>query len=255
MKHDKSTLGLYLRSNFPAFLEKAFKTLNPTTEFLDNWHLKALFYDIEDFLNGDDSVFVINMPPRSLKSITLSVAYVAWRLGLDPSLQFMVVSHNQDLAIKHSNDFRRVVRSKWYLDCFPKMREAPTKNTETEFVTTQNGGRFATSIKGPGTGRGADIMIFDDPNKADEAESEADRNAVINAYRNTFATRHNNPMRPKLIVLQQRIHDEDLSGYALRNGSCRHLKLPARRVITIVFDCASRIPATNNHVPGFFRRR
>jgi len=227
MKNDKAALGALLRNDFLAFLEKAFNTLNPTTDFLMNWHIKILAYDIQEFLDGEETVFVINMPPRSLKSITLSVAYVAWRLGLDPSLSFMVISHNQDLAKKLANDFRQIVQASWYLEHFPKMRAAPAKNTETDFVTTQNGGRFATSLKGPGTGRGTDIMIFDDPNKADDAESEAERKAVINAYRNTFATRHNNPMKPKTMVLQQRIHDEDLSGYILRQEDCRHLKLAA----------------------------
>ena len=227
MKTDKATLGALVRNDFLVFLEKAFKTLNPTATYLPNWHIEALAYGIQEFLDGDESVFVVNMPPRSLKSITVSVAYVAWRLGLDPSLSFMVVSHNQDLARMLANDFRRIVQAKWYLEYFPKMRAEPTKNTETDFVTTQNGGRFATSLKGSGTGRGADILIFDDPNKADDIESEAERKAAINAYRNTFATRHNDPQNAKTIVVQQRIHDEDLSGHILKHEDCRHLKLPA----------------------------
>ena len=173
----KKTLNAILRTNFQPFLKKAFITLNPSTEFSDNWHFEKIFYEMETFFEGDEAVLVMNLPPRSLKSITIYIAYVAWRLGNNPSLSFMVVSHSQDLAIKHALDFRRIVEANWYLDAFTKMQKKPLKNTETEYITANNGGRFATSMKGPGTGRGAGSLS--DPRHRQHAVHPAPTQGVL----------------------------------------------------------------------------
>jgi hypothetical protein len=101
---------------------------------------------------------IINLPPRSLKSIIVSVALPAWLLGHDPSLQIIVVSYSDELARKLSRDFRTVVESKWYRDLFPGM--ILEKATETEITTTRQGCRFATSTGGTLTGRRGGIVIL-----------------------------------------------------------------------------------------------
>jgi len=116
---------------------------------------------------GEVSRLLINQPPRSLKSISVSVAYVAWLLGHDPTRRVIVVSYSNELAGELHRQFRMVIDSAWYQAIFPTMR--PARDSGLELVTTAGGGRFATSVGGTLTGRGADIIVIDDPSKAEDA--------------------------------------------------------------------------------------
>ena len=95
---------------------------------------------------GNIKRLIITVPPRSLKSITCSVALPAYVLSHDPTKRLIAASYSADLAIKHGNDFRIVVNSQEYRDIFPGMRISPMKNTQSEVVTTRNGFRLATSV-------------------------------------------------------------------------------------------------------------
>src|SRR5271163_3197684 len=117
---------------------------------------------------------IISVPPRHLKSHLASVAFPAWSLGHDPSMQILCVSYAQELADKLSRDCRRIVASDWYQWMFPT-RLSPQRQAVPEFDTTAQGCRIATSVGGVLTGRGADIIIIDDPLKPEEALSEAHR--------------------------------------------------------------------------------
>jgi hypothetical protein len=97
-----------LRTNFNAFVEKAFATLAPGQDFDPGWHLQAIAYQLERLRRGEITRLIINMPPRSLKSVTASVAFPAFVLGHDPTRRIICVSYSGDLAKKHANDFRAV---------------------------------------------------------------------------------------------------------------------------------------------------
>jgi hypothetical protein len=109
---------------------------------------------------------IVNLPPRSLKSYLVSVAWVAWLLGRKPSLRIICASYSEELAHKFSRDCRALMESRFYKRVFPT-RLNPKKSTETEFETTKRGSRLATSVGGTLTGRGGDVFIIDDP-KANE---------------------------------------------------------------------------------------
>jgi hypothetical protein len=109
---------------------------------------------------------VVNLPPRSLKSFLVSVAWVAWCLGRNPSLQIVCASYAEELANKFSRDCRALMESPFYKRLFTQTRINPRKSTEAEFETTKRGSRLATSVGGILTGRGADILLVDDPTKA-----------------------------------------------------------------------------------------
>ena len=108
MNADARLLRALLRQNFNAFVEKAFATLAPGQTFAPNWHLQAISYQLERLRNGETKRLIINMPPRSLKSITASVAFPAFVLGHDPTRRIICVSYSGDLAKKHANDFARL---------------------------------------------------------------------------------------------------------------------------------------------------
>jgi hypothetical protein len=122
---------------------------------------------------GEISRLLVNQPPRSLKSICVSVAYVAWLLGHDPARRVIVVSYSNEFAAELHRQFRMVIDAPWCRALFPGMR--PARETGTELVTTAGGSRYATSVGGALTGRGADLIIVDDPLKTEEAMSEAVR--------------------------------------------------------------------------------
>ena len=164
-----------LRTNFNAFVEKAFAALAPGQTFVPSWHLQAIAYQLERLRRGEITRLIINMPPRSLKSVTASVAFPAFVLGHDPTRRIICVSYSGDLAKKHANDFRAVAESHWYRELFPGMRIGQ-KDSEGEIELTARGFRLATSVGGTLTGRGGDLVIIDDPLKPDDAYSDVKRN-------------------------------------------------------------------------------
>ncbi len=227
MARAKSTgvraLQYSLRADLPTFIEKAFRTLHPGTEYVDGWHVEAIAYQLTRLLGGEERQLVITQPPRTLKSICTSVAFVAWALGNNPTLNFVCVSYSQDLALDLARKFRKLISTPWYQETFPRTRLS--RDTDALIETTQGGGRITASVGGTITGRGANVIIIDDPLKAEEAHSESARTNVISWYRNTLLSRFNDQNTGRLVLVMQRLHEEDLAGQIAGNGY--HLDLPA----------------------------
>ncbi len=216
-----------LRSDFQAFVEKAFSVVFPNDRFVSGWHIEAVCWHLSLAQQGDLTRLIINLPPRSLKSFIVSVAWPAYLLGLDPTFRVICVSYSDDLARDHARLFRALVGTKLYKRLFPRTRISPSKNTESMVATTANGFRLATSIGGTLTGKGGHLIIIDDPIKAEGANSESDRQRNIDWYSSTLVSRLDDPVTGKIIVVQQRVHAFDLSGYLLEQGGWTHLSLPA----------------------------
>ncbi len=217
-----------LRNEFSAFLRKAFNTLNPGQHYISEQYLEAIAWQLERVRRGETRRLIINLPPRSLKSIATSVALPAFMLGHDPSKRIICVSYSGELTKKHSNDFRALVEALWYKAIFPGTRISPTKNTETEIEFSQRGFRLATSVGGTLTGRGGDIIIIDDPLKPDDALSESKRTAVNQWYANTLLSRLDDKRTGAIIIVMQRLHVDDLTGFVLdQSDEWEVLNLPA----------------------------
>jgi predicted phage terminase large subunit-like protein len=223
--HASTTLSALIRTDFFYFVWKCVNTVSPGKPFLPNWHIRAVVYGLMRIQNGEITRFLVNQPPRSLKSICVSVAFVAWCLGHDPRLRFIVASYSNESSADLHRQFRMVIDSDWYKQLFPMMRLA--KDTDTEAVTTVGGGRLATSVGGSLTGRGGDIIIVDDPLKVEEAQSELARSRVLEWFRGTLLPRLDDKKHGQIIVLMQRLHQDDLSGHLIETGHWTHLKLPA----------------------------
>ena len=214
----RAALDAILRTDFASFIQRCFHSLAPGSTFLMNWHIVALAYHLEQVRLGKIKRLIINMPPRSLKSIACSVAFLAFVLGHDPTKRLIAVSYGSDLATKHANDCRSILNSDWYRRVFPRTRISPTKNTESEVVTTRNGYRLTTSLDGTLTGRGGDIIIIDDPLKPIDALSDPKRERVNQWFFNTLLSRLDDKQNGAIIVVMQRLHMNDLTGVLL-NGS------------------------------------
>ena len=202
-----------LRCDFASFIERSFYELNPQTRMLWAPHVELIAAKLDACRQGKIRRLIINVPPRHLKSLCASVAFPAWCLGHDPAAQIICASYGQDLADKFARDCRRIMASTWYLQLFST--RLGDRHPVHDFATTAQGTRMATSVGGVLTGRGADMIIIDDALKPDEALSESRRNAVNEWYDNTLLSRLNDKARGCIIIIMQRLHQDDLVGHVL----------------------------------------
>ena len=223
---DQRLVNAILRTDFGAFLQRCFLTLNPGTPFLPNWHLLAMAHQLARVQRGEIQRLIFNLPPRNLKSISVSVAFAAFLLGHDPSRRIIAISYSEELALKHSSDFRLIVSSNWYRKIFPDMRIE--RSSEDEVLTSQRGFRRSTSVNGTLTGLGADLFIIDDPQRPADALSQARRAGLNHWFGSSLVSRLDNKQSGAIIVVMQRLHLDDLSGFLLGSGDdWELLRLPA----------------------------
>lgn len=216
-----------IRRDFMSFMIRAFPYIQGGADLVPNWHLDAIAFQLDRVRAGACRRLLVTLPPRNLKSIMISVAWVAWSLGQDPSLNFVCVSYSNELSLKHARDCRAIMQSPWYKRIFPRTIISASRSAVHDFETTGGGGRLATSIGGTLTGRGGDIIIIDDPIKPDEALSDTVRNGVNEWFASTLASRLNDKKRGAIITLMQRLHQYDLAGMLIETGDWDELSLPA----------------------------
>jgi predicted phage terminase large subunit-like protein len=220
-------LQALLRQRLGAFTERCFHEVAPSHAYAHSWHMEALAYHLTEVVAGRCHRLVITLPPRSLKSLSASIALPAWVLGREPHRRIICVSYANDLAVAHANSFRAVVATSWYKALFPAMRVDPRKDTETELRTTGGGYRLTTTVGGSLTGRGGSIIVIDDPIKAADAQSEAARTRVNTWFDETLVSRLDDKRTDAIVIVMQRLHVDDLAGHVLRAGGWTHLDLPA----------------------------
>lgn len=227
MSTQTRTLDAVLREDLSAFIAKTFNYLNPSADYVPNWHIDAIAHQLQRAASGEIDRLIITLPPRHLKSISASVAFPAWILGSDPSARVICVSYSNELAGKMARDCRSVIESRWYRDLYKGTRISRRKNTEKEIATTRHGGRLATSIEGTLTGRGGRFVIIDDPIKPDSAMSEAERQNVNEWFKRVVYTRLDDRSNSAIIIVMQRVHEDDLVGHVLDLDDWTVLDIPA----------------------------
>lgn len=233
---DIQEIRAVLRTDLSAFIEKVFGTIDPAAEYKHNWHIDLIAEYLLACQKKEIKRLIINIPPRHMKSISVAVAFPAWLLGHNPSEQIMCASYSKDLAFKHSMDTRLILESDWYRDTFPRTQLVSDQNTQRKFVTTQRGCRISTSVGSTATGEGGNFLIIDDPLSADEARSETMRRNASTWFDQTFSSRLNDKKNGVIIVIMQRLHEEDLTGHLLDKGGWEHLCLPLIAETDEVFE-------------------
>lgn len=215
-----------LKNDFATFIGRTFATVDPGAQYLPNWHIQMIAEYLEAVRRGEIQRLIINMPPRSLKSVCVSVAWPAWLLGHDPKSKIVAASYAASLSTKHSMDCRQVMNSPWYRECFD-VRLSKEQNEKRKFMTRARGYRMATSIGGSVMGEGGNFLIVDDPLNAMQAMNKIWRERVNNWFDHSFATRLDDKKKGAIVVVMQRLQQNDLSGYLLAKGGWEHLCLPA----------------------------
>lgn len=205
-----------VRTDFLVFFERCFATVNPSLPFQDGWHLRVIADALRRVDDGEIRNLIVTQPPRTGKSLMVSVAYTAWRLGRDPSTRIICVSSEARLVQLLAASFRAVVESDWYRRAFPSFRIDRRGNRATETVTTARGFRYGVSLRGSILGRGADLLVADDAMSADAAFSQAVRRRELEMWATKFPSRLDDKSRGATIVVGQRLHQGDLVGHLTR---------------------------------------
>jgi predicted phage terminase large subunit-like protein len=213
-----------LRIYFIAFVQRAFLELHPNVPFHWNWHLEVVCAKLVDVMTGKIKRLIITLPPRSLKSHIVSVCFPAFVLGHRPNIQLLCASYGQNLGEAFALETLQLMKSEFYREIFDTGLE---REAVADFTTTDHGGRFTTSVGGVMTGRGGNIFIIDDPLKADEAASETCRTNANNWMSTTAYSRLNNKMDDAIIIVAQRLHQDDLPGYVLARENWDVVSFPA----------------------------
>ena len=229
-------LDALLRTRLAAFTEKAFRTVDPGAAYLHNWHVDLIAEYLEACTRREVTRLIINMPPRALKSVSVTVAWPAWLLGRNPSERIIAASYAEMLSLKHSVDCRLVMQSEWYRRVFPGVVLTGDQNEKRKFVTTARGQRFATSVGGTATGDGGNFLIIDDPLNPAQALSDIERAKANTWFDQTFSNRLDDKERGVIVLVMQRLHAEDLTGHLLKKGGWTHLSLPAVAETKTVLD-------------------
>jgi predicted phage terminase large subunit-like protein len=212
------------RLDFWAFTQRVFAELNGQP-FKDNWHIQLLCAAVDRIRTEPNTKLAIALPPRSLKSIIVSISLPAWLLGHNPGMEIVCASYGQELADQLSSDCRRIMLSPWYRRLFPGARL--DKQAVGHLATSAGGKRYATSVGGTLTGMGADVIIVDDPMKPDEALSDTERSKANAWARHTLFTRLNRKSDDRIIIVQQRLHEDDMIGHIQGIAGFETLSFPA----------------------------
>ena len=251
MNTPNSTYAEYqaiLRTDFMSFIELAHSILNPGERFIPSPFIELMAAKLEQCRLGKIKRLLITVPPRSLKSHTASICFVAWILAHDPTAKIICASYVQQLAEKLALDTRKLMQSPQYQSLFAT-RLNPNKLAVHDFETTQSGGRRATSVDGALTGLGGDYIIVDDALKPEDAFSETKRKGTNHWFDSTLRSRLNDKVNGCMIVIMQRLHQDDLVGHLLEDGDWEHLSLPA------IAECDEHYPIQTPYGTRVFSRK
>lgn len=198
--------------------------------FLDNWHLQDMAEHLETVTAGQIKRLVINVPFRTSKSTLVSVAWPAWVWLKDPGFQWLCGSYAEKLAIRDSLKMRRLITSAKFIAAFGnRITMTQDQNQKVRFENDQGGYRIAFGMTGGVMGDGGDCILLDDPHDRQGAHSEAERETALTTYDQALVTRLNKPATDPIVIIMQRLHQNDLCGHVLKEqGVWTHLMLPMR---------------------------
>jgi len=202
------------------FIKQAWPVIEGKIPFIDSWHIQAICEHLEACFYRDIKNLLINVPPRSSKTTMISIAFPAWAWLHNSEEKFMYASYAAKLGLEHSFKCRGLIESNWYRSRWgDRYTLSKDQNAKGYFLNNKGGYRISSSVGGTSTGLGASCLICDDPNSAKEGSSEAKRLNANMWWDQVWSTRLNNPKNDVRIVVQQRIHEKDISGHLLGNDT------------------------------------
>lgn len=209
------------------FVKLAWPVLEPGQPYKHGWHIDAVCEHLEAVTNEEINRLLVNIPPGTMKSLLCNVLWPAWEWGPRqmPYIRNIGASHEQGLAVRDAMKMRRLVQSEWYQSRWPTILTGD-QNQKTKFENDKTGFRQACAV-GSMTGNRGDRVTWDDPHSVEAALSAAHRETALRVFQETLPTRLNNPDKSAIIVVMQRLHESDVSGFILESElGYEHLCLP-----------------------------
>ena len=212
-------------STLAGFVREAWPILEPNAKLIWNWHLDAICDHLEAISDGRITRLLINVPPGSSKSLICSVMWPAWEWASGrPSLRYLTTAFNDVPVKRDTRKCRDLILSEWYQSLWPEIRL--TRTGETSFANSATGTREGVAF-GSLTSQRGDRLIIDDPHSVETAESTAERQTTTRRFREGALNRLNDQERSAIVVVMQRLHEDDVSGTILKMGmGFVHLCLP-----------------------------
>lgn len=200
------------------FFKQAWPQIEGEKEFVPGKHIEVICEHLELIASRKIKKLLINLPPRFSKSTLISIVFPAWVWIRNPSERFLCSSYALQLANRDSRICRTLIQSPWYQENWSERYSLlKDQNTKGRFDNTRKGYRMATSSKSAATGEGGSILITDDGNNVKDCQSEVDREGRLEWWSQIWSTRLNDKKNDCMIVVQQRTHERDISGFILNN--------------------------------------
>lgn len=219
------------------FTRSGFHCVDPAT-WIDSWAIEAICDHLQAVADGEIRKLILNISPRCLKTITTGVSFPAWVWAQPkdsptsgPRVSFMCASYGRDLSMDAAVKSRQLINSQWYRDRWgERFALSDVQSTKTLFVNDKGGRYLSTSVSGGTLGRGADVIIADDLNDAQDSTSEPAIEAALTYWNTVLRTRLNNPKTGCFIVIQQRLAENDITGHILEKNveGWVHVMIPMR---------------------------
>ena len=216
--------ALYGRS-FYDFVLRAWREVDPS-ELIPNWHIEAICAHLQAVAEGRIKRLLINIPPGTAKSMIVAVLFPVWMWTHRPDWRAISTSHSLDRAIQDTRKSRDLIRSEWYQERWP-IEFKEDQDRKSSYENQYRGFREAkpfTSL----TGSRGNCVIIDDPHSVDGAKSEAERTSAVETFLEAVPNRLNDLKRDTIIVIMQRLHEEDVAGCILERPELgyEHLCIP-----------------------------
>lgn len=217
------------RRSLKAFTRAVWPLVEPGTSFVDGMPIDAIVIHLEALTRGDITRLLVNIPPRHMKSTLISVIWPVWCWIHNPEDRFLCASYALSLSIRDNRRKRILIESDWFQQRYGHLFQlSGDQNLKGRFENDHRGYNLAVSVGSATTGEGGSKLIIDDPHNAMEAHSVADRENALAWFRETWSSRLNDQQKGCMVVVGQRIHDDDVCGYVLKERSdWVHLNLPA----------------------------
>lgn len=189
------------------------------TDYIDAWHMEVINDHLQALYEREFRRLIINIPPGHSKSLLSSVFFPAWIWLRNPAFQGVYASHSKDLSIRDSIRCRDLIRHEYYRKLFVRPGGHPpirfTKELESYYTNSDGGFRFSTSVTSQVTGWRGHIRVIDDPLNAQDDYNLAQLEDINRWWETTMSSRLRDPRTGLSLVVMQRLHDRDLSGFLI----------------------------------------
>lgn len=215
------------RRSLREFVRAAWHVVEPGTDYVPGWHIDTICDHLEAVYRGEIRRLIINIPPRFSKSTIVSILWPVWCWLQRPSTKFLFASYSEPLAIRDATRARNLIYSQWFQERWGnEFLFLDDMNTKGRYATTKGGVRFSTGMNAQLTGEGGDIIGLDDPHNVSESLSKVERDNVKFLWTEAFSSRFNNANTGRAVIVQQRVHEDDLTAFLMERGGWELLCLP-----------------------------